>query len=132
MKYTARLIYKSVNTCFHTNLPVYFYGLSNGTIILLFASHQNEFPDDNTLKWTLAEHLDFSYDVASGTILTKDLLEIGLDEFMELADNLEQRIKITATYGNFSSNSEAMQYLNVNLQNLLSIHKQKQLEMDYF
>lgn len=132
MKYTARLIYKSVNTCFHTNLPVYFYGLSNGIIVILFASRNNEFPDDNTLKWTLAEHLDFSYDVDSGTILTADSREIGLDEFMELADNLEQRIKITATYGNFSTNSEAIQYLNVNLQNLLSSHKQKQMEMDYF
>jgi hypothetical protein len=51
---------------------------------------------------------------------------------MELADNLEQRIKITSTYGNFSTNSEAIQYLNVNLQNLLSSHKQKQMEPDYF
>lgn len=132
MKYTSRLIYKSVNTCFHTNLPVYFYGLSNGIIVILFASRNNEFPDDNTLKWTLAEHLDFSYDVDSGTILTADSREIGLDEFMELADNLEQRIKITATYGNFSNNSEAMHFLNVTLLNLLNQHKQKQLEPDYF
>ncbi len=132
MKYTARLIYKSVNTCFHTNLPVYFYGMPNGKIVVLFASCKNDFPDDTSLKWTVAEHLDFSYDFATGTILTNGSREIEIDEFKELADNLEQRIKIAATYGNFLTNSDAMHFLSVTLQNLLSSHKQKQMEPDYF
>jgi hypothetical protein len=132
MKYTARLIYKSVNTCFHTTLPVYFYGLPNGSILVLYASCKNGFPDDTSLKWILAEHLDFSYDFATGIILTAGSREIEICEFMELADNLEQRIITKATYGNFANNSEAMHFLSVTLHNLLNNHKQKQMEPDYY
>lgn len=132
MNFKAHLIYKSVNTCFHTNLPVYFYGLPNGKIVVLYASCKNDFPDDTCLKWILAEHLDFSYDFATGAILTAGPRIIEIDEFMELADNLEQRIITKATYGNFTNNTEAMQFLTVTLHNLLNSQKHKQVEMDFF
>jgi hypothetical protein len=132
MKYTARLVYKSVNTCFQTTLPVYFYGMPSGKMVVLFASCKNDFPDETALKWTLAEHMDFWYDFETGTILTTGSRVIEIDEFMELADNLEQRIITKATYGNFSNKTEAMHFLNVTLHNLLNSYKQKQVEMDYF
>jgi len=132
MKFKAQLIYKSLNTCFQTSLPVYFYGLPNGEMLVLFASCKNYFPDDTALKWTVAEHLDFMYDYESDSVLTMDSREIDIEEFMELADNLEQRIKTIATFGNFSTKTEAQQYLDVNLYNMLSSQKQKQAEIDYY
>ena len=132
MKFKERLIYKSVNTCFHTTLPVYFYGLPNSTIIVLYASCKNDFPDNTALKWTVAEHLDFTFDYESELILTTGSREIDIEEFMDLADNLEHRIKVIATFGSFSTNTEAQQYLNVNLYNMLISQKQKQVEMDYY
>jgi hypothetical protein len=132
MNFKAHLVYKSVNTCFQTTLPVYFYGMPNGKMVVLFASCKNDFPDETALKWTLAEHMDFWYDFETGTILTTGSREIEIDEFMELTDNLEQRIITKATYGNFSNKTEAMHFLNVTLHNLLNSHKQKLVEMDYF
>lgn len=132
MKLKAHLIYKSLNTCFHTNLPVYFYGMPNGTIIVLYASCINGFPDDKALKWIIAEHLDFSYDFENKTILTSGTRIIEIEEFMELVDNLEQRIITKATYGNFTNNTEALHFLNITLNNLLNHHKHKQMEPEYF
>jgi hypothetical protein len=132
MKFKERLIYKSVNTCFRTTFPVYFYGLPNGAMLVLFASCENDFPNDTALKWTVAEHLDFTFDYESELILTTGSREIDIEEFMDLVDNLEQRIRVMATFGSFSTNTEAQQYLNVNLYNMLISQKLKQVEMDYY
>ncbi len=49
----------------------------------------NVFSFDRSLKWVLAEYSDFSYNLEMGKIPTNDPLEVGIDEFMELANNLE-------------------------------------------
>lgn len=132
MKSKARLIYKSDYTCFHTSLPVYFYGMSNGKMVVLFASSKTNFAWDTTLKWIMANHMDFSYNYESDTIFTNGSEEVGLDEFMKLADTLEQRIKTIATFGNFSSRLEAQQYLNINAINMLISQNQEKYELDYY
>ena len=123
MKTKTHLIYKSLNTCFQTYLPVYFYGMKDGRMIVLFTRFKTNDPRDTTQEWVLAMHCDFSYDYDSDTILTNALEEIGIEEFMDLADDLEQRIKTLATFGNFSSNAEAQQYFNVNFFKMLSNSK---------
>jgi len=132
MKFKTQLIYKSTCTCFYTKLPVYFYGLSNGKVIVLFASNKTDFAYETSVKWILAEHDDFSYDYESNTIFTNGSEEVTLEEFMELADNLEQRIKIIAIFGSFSTNSEAQQYFNLNAYNMLISQNQLQVEMDFY
>jgi hypothetical protein len=132
MKFKTHLIYKSVNTCFHTKLPVYFYGMPNGKMVVLFTQNNGDFPFDTTIKWVLAEHSDFSYNFVSGHILTNGQQKVDIDEFMELADNLEQRIKIIATFGSFYSNSEALNYFNINADNMLISQKPVKLEMDFY
>jgi hypothetical protein len=132
MKLKSRLIYKSESTCFQTSLPVHFYGMSNGKMVILFTHCKYDFPYDATLKWILAEHMDFSYNYESNTILTNDYHEVGIIEFMELADNLEQRIKTIATFGNFSSGTEAQQYFNINANNMLISQSHTQVELNYY
>jgi len=132
MKLKSRLIYKSGYTCFQTSLPVYFYGMSNGKMVILFASSKTDFAYDTSLKWILAEHMDFSYNFESDTIFTNDSEEIGLEEFMLFADNLEQRIITMATFGNFSTKAEAQQYFNINVFNMLISQNQEKYEMDYY
>lgn len=132
MKFKAHLIYESVNTCFDTTLPVYFYGMPNGKMVVLFSQNNNVFPFDTSVKWILAEHCDFSYNFEMGKIFLNDPQEVGMDEFIELADNLEQRTKKIATFGNFSSNSEAMNYLYINAIDMLISHKPVKFEMDYY
>lgn len=132
MKLQSRLIYKSVYTCFPTSLPVYFYGMSNGKMVVLFASSKTDFAYDTALKWILTEHLDFFYDFESGTILTTGLEEVGIDEFMLLADNLEQRIKRNATFGCFLTNAEAQQYFDINVNNMLLSQNQENYLIEYY
>ena len=132
MKLEAQLIYQSNCTCFHTKLPVYFYGLNNGKMAILFACNKNEFAFDTSLKWILAEHEDFSYDYDSNTIFTNGDEEVGMTEFMDLADNIEQRIKILATFGNFTTNTEAQHYFNQNVYNMLVTQNRIQYEIDYY
>jgi hypothetical protein len=100
MNTKAHLIYKSVSTRFKTNDP-----------------------RDTTQEWVMAMHCDFSYDYESDTILTNSLEEIGIEEFMDLADDLEQRIKTIKTFGDFSSNVEAQKYFNANFFKMLSNSK---------
>lgn len=132
MKLKSRLLYKSENTCFHTSLPVHFFGLSNGKMVVLFTANKHDFPFNSTLKWVISEHLDFSYDFEGNTILTNGYQKVEIDEFMDLADNLEQRTKTIATYGSFSSGTEALQYFNINALNMLNSQNQEQVELNYY
>jgi hypothetical protein len=124
MKTKTHLIYKSLNTCFQTYLPVYFYGMNDGRMIVLFTRFKTNDPRVISQEWVLAMHCDFSYDIESNTILTNGLEEIGIEEFMDLADNFEQRIKILKTFGEFMSHAEAQKYFNVNVSQMLSNSKQ--------
>lgn len=132
MKFKSQLIYQSTCTCFNTKLPVYFYGLNNGKIAILFACNKTDFAFDTALKWILAEHEDFSYDYESNTIFTNGDEEVGMAEFMDLADNLEQRVKIMATFGNFKTHADAQHYFNQNVYNMLVTQTQVQYEIDYY
>lgn len=132
MKHKAQLIYQSNCTCFHTKLPVYFFGLQNGKIVVLYTCNKTDFAYDTSLKWIMAEHEDFTYDFESNTIFTNETEEVGMAEFMELADNLEQRVRILATFGNFSNNADAQHYFNLNADKMLIIQNQVQLELSYF
>lgn len=132
MKLRARLIYKSQYTCFQTSLPVYFYGLTSGKVVVLFASSKTDFAYDTAIKWIMAEHFDFTYNFETREIFTADDEKISMEEFTLFADNLEQRIKVIATFGNFSSNAEAQKYFNLNVFNMLLVQNQEKYEMEYF
>jgi hypothetical protein len=133
MKTKTHLIYKSLNTCFQTYLPVYFYGMNDGRMIVLFTRFKTNDPRDTTQEWVLAMHCDFSYDYESDKILTNALEEIGIEEFMDLADDQEQRIKTLKTFGEFMSNAEAQQYFNINSSQMLSSIKSAKDEIySYF
>ncbi len=132
MKLQARLIYKSQYTCFQTSLPVYFYGLSNGKVVVLFASSKTDFAYDTTVKWIMAEHFDFVYDFEAQEILTTAEDKISVEEFTLFADNLEQRIKVSAIFGNFSNNADAQEYFNQNMFNMLLLQNQEKYAVEYF
>ena len=132
MNTKARLIYKSPNTCFTTCLPVYFYGMSSGKMVVLFSQFKNNIPFDTAQEWVMAYHNDFEYDYDTDAILTLDMEKVDIEEFMELADNLEQRITPVKSFGTFYSNNEAQQYFNVNLSQMLGSLKNVKSEINYY
>ena len=130
MKLKSKLIYKSVSTCFQTYLPVYFYGLSDGRMMVLFTRFKTDDPRDTIQEWVMALHYDFTYEFESGTILTNALEEIGIEEFMDLTDNCEQRVKTIKTFGEFMSNAEAQKYINTYSVQMLSSAKAATTEIN--
>ena len=64
-------------------------------MVVLFTTYKHDYPFASTLKWVISEHMDFSYDYETNTILTNGYQEVVIDEFMDLADNLEQSKTIT-------------------------------------
>lgn len=119
MQGNARLLYKSLNTCFHTSLPVYFYGLPNKKMVVLFTRDREEGINRNSKEWVLAAHLDFRYDYESDVILDFQDREYNFEEFIEYADKLEQRVMPLKTFGNFASNTNAQQFYNSNVSQML-------------
>lgn len=132
MSSKARLIYKSNNTCFQTFLPVYFYGMSDGRMIVCYTRFKTSDTHDTKQEWVMALHCDFSYDYESDTILTYAMEKVGIEEFMDLTDNFEQRIKTIKTFGEFMSNAEAQKYLNNNSTQMLCSLKPAKTEINYY
>ena len=131
MKANARLIYKSLNTCFRTFLPVYFYGMPSAKIVVLFARGKENFITQTEFEWVVATHLDFRYDYDSDSILDLQNREHEFEEFMEYVDKREQRIRIIKTFGNFLSYKDAQQFYNCNSSKMLFDHKPVKAILNY-
>ncbi len=132
MKTKSKLIYRSENTCFQTLLPVYFYGMPDGKMLVLYTRFKSENPLDTTQEWIVAQHLDFTYNFESGRIYTMTGQEVSFEEFMELADNLEQRIRPLEWFGSFYNNREAQSYFNHHKYNMLNKTKTIKIEADEY
>lgn len=112
MRPTARLLYKSYMTYFHSFLPVYFYGMPNGKIYCLYAQLAPQNGTDNMMDFTFMEHEDFSYDHKSDTIQICGDLKISHDYFKDMVDRPDQRLKALGISGKFESYSAAQKFLD--------------------
>lgn len=106
------LIYKSNMTYFHTALPVYFYGMPDGSISLVYARFYEINFYNTGMEFVFAELDSYSYDFETGQIYRYSDIEICLDDFREMVDQPETRIKITKTLRNINTYSEAKLYIN--------------------
>ncbi len=106
----AQLIYKSYNTSFNTSSPVYFYGMPDRKILVLFTRAKEKISLTGTYEWVLAEHLDLWFDFESDAIMDSENRKLDFVEFMEFAEKLEQCVKPLKTFGSFSTQDDAQQY----------------------
>lgn len=111
MKRDARLICKSNMTYLPTILPVYFYGMPDDKIYLIYSRFYDVNFDKAGMEFVIAVHEEFSYDYESGKI-TCHFKEASIPEFIEMIDRPEQRITILKVYRNLDSYSEAKALLN--------------------
>lgn len=132
MSIKSRLIYKSNNTCFQTFLPVSFFGMPDGRMLVCYTQFRNDDEDDTTQEWVVALHADFTYDYETDVIYTLETQEVDIEEFMELADTLEQRVKPLKTFGKFYNNTEAQQFFNQNGKLLLQSVQHMKLKVIEF
>ena len=132
MKVQSKLIYQSDNTCFQTFLPVYFYGMPDGKMLVVFTRFKNENPLDIMQEWIVAQHLDYYFDFSADKIFTSGNQEVDIIEFMDLADNLEQRVRPLEWFGSFYTNHEAQNYFNRNKDQMLYKTKTLNVEVDEY
>lgn len=119
MKSTARIIYKSYMTYFHTFMPVYFYGMPNGKIQVMYAQFCETQANKSGLQFIFAEHEDFIYDYESDKIYVQNIIELSKADFMHMVDQPDQRIKVFSINDTFNSYEEAQHFLNNKLHNKL-------------
>ena len=99
-------------TYFHTALPVYFYGMPDGSISLVYARFYEINFHITGLEFVFAELDDFNYDFETGQIYSYSSIEICLDDFREMVDRPETRIKINKSLRNIDSYAEAQMHIN--------------------
>lgn len=112
MEAKARLLYKSYMTYFHTFLPVYFYGTPNGKIYCIYGRLSKKLYHESSLEFQFMEHEDFNYDYELDVILAYGDKEISHENFKEMVDQPNQRLKTIKLFGNFTSYAEAQEFLN--------------------
>ncbi|MFV0593616.1 MAG: hypothetical protein ACK5M7_19750 [Draconibacterium sp.] len=112
MKGKARLIYKTNNTLLAQFLPVYFYGLPNEKIVVLFTREKAGNPTRKSLEWVVASHPDFRYDYETDAIVDKENRMCDFDDFMEYIDKQEQHVQPLQVFGEFYSLLDAEQFYN--------------------
>lgn len=94
MKSSARIIYKSYMSYFHTFMPVYFYGMPNGKIQVMYAQFCDTLANTSGLEFIFAEHEDFAYDYETDKIYLQKFIEISKTDFMKMVDQPDQHIKV--------------------------------------
>jgi len=112
MEQNACLISKSKMSYFPTSLPVYYYGMPNGKIVLVYARHYKKKFNVTGLEFVFAVHEDFTYDFESDKILNQHYTVISRKELVEITDCADPRIKINKVYRNLNSYAEARVFLN--------------------
>jgi hypothetical protein len=119
MKGKARLICKTNNTYFAQFLTVYFYGLPNEKVVVLYTREKEGNTNRKSLEWVVASHLDFRYDYESDTIIDKENRACDFEEFIDFIDKQEQHIQPLQTFGEFYSLLDAEQFYNSGAQKML-------------
>jgi hypothetical protein len=112
MESNYRLLHKSDNTHLQTSLPVYFYGLPDSKIYLIYARFYEINFNKSGLEFVFAVLDDFYYDFELGQVITKDFKEINLSSFSGEVEKKEPQIRILKSYRNIKSFGEARQFLN--------------------
>lgn len=127
MKSAARVIYKSYMTYFQTFLPVYFYGMPNGKIQVMYARYSDTQANKSGLEFIFAELEDFVYDYEWDKIYVQKFIEISRKDFMHMVDQPDQRIKVFSINDTFNSYADAQHFLNNKLHNKLDYFVMEQM-----
>ncbi len=127
MKSSARIIYKSYMTYFHTFMPVYFYGMPNGKIQVMYARFCDTQTNKSGLEFIFAEHEDFVYNYETDKIYFRKFIEIDRKDFMRMVDQPDQHLKVFSINDTFNSYAEAQHFLNNKQHNKLDYFVMEQM-----
>lgn len=112
MESCYRLLHKSNNTHLQTSLPVYFYGMPNDNIYLIYARFYEINFNKSGLEFVFAILEEYTYDFVLGKIYTLKNKETSVKEFAEALEKTDIKIKIIKSYRKLNSFTKAQLHLN--------------------
>lgn len=112
MELSYRLLHKSNNTQLQTSQPVYFYGLPDERIYIIYARFYEISFSKSGLEFVFAILEDYNYDFDSGKIMDANFIEINLLDFQNRLETSDFQIKIHKSYRNIKSFLEVQKKLN--------------------
>lgn len=118
MKSDVRFLFKSHLTQIETKLPVYYFGLPNGKLYLIYARFYEVKFDKSDLEFVMAIRKEFSYNVEDGSLYINNS---GKNERVTIEDleKADPKIKIVKVYRNVNSFEEAKKKLEKRAQKIL-------------
>jgi len=108
-------------------MPVYFYGMPNGKIHVMYAQFSDTKTNKSGLEFIFAELEDFVYDYETEKIYVQKFIEVSRNDFMRLVDMPDQRIKVFSINDTFNSYAEAQHFLNNKLHSKLDYFVMEQM-----
>ncbi len=111
MESNYRLLHKSNNTHLQTSLPVYFFGLPDNSIYLIYARIYEVNFNKSGLEFVFALLEEYNYDFDNNQIITGEYDKIDLTRFRKSVESREPQIKIIKSYRNIRSFVDAQKFL---------------------
>lgn len=111
MEPIGKLIYKTQVSNLPTSLPVYFYGLPDGKVYLIYSRFYAVNFSNSDLEFVLAVHKEFNFDYEKEELYSVVLNDIIPPTFYKIVDKPDLKIKIIKVYRNLNSYSDATEKL---------------------
>ncbi|MCG6189654.1 hypothetical protein [Maribellus maritimus] len=111
MESNCRLLYKSNNTHLRTSLPVYFYGLPDSNIYLIYARFYEINFNKSGLEFVFAVLKNYYYEFETEKIATLKGVDTALSLFRKEVEYKEPQLRIVKCYRNIKSFVEAQKFL---------------------
>lgn len=112
MKNKPVLISKCYCSQYPTQLPVYFFGMPEGTILALYARFYAINFNETGLEFVFAELEDFTMNILTGEICHPANNKINISDFNSTVNQREPRLKIIKVHRKLKSFDDAIVKLN--------------------
>lgn len=112
MESFAKLLYKSNTSLIHTSLPVYYFGMPNGKVYILYARFYEVKFEKSDLEYVIAVHKDFIFDVQQQKVTSLHQVKNSNLSPGQLFDQAEPNYKIKDVKRNIETFKEAIAIIN--------------------
>ncbi len=119
MESFAKLLHKSNTSLIHTPLPVYFFGMPNGKIYILYARFYEVKFDKSDLEYVIAVHKEFVFDALQHKVTPLNPGKYSNQSSVHLFDQAEPNYKIKDVKRNIDSFKEAVLLINKRAENMM-------------
>lgn len=104
-----------------TSLPVYFYGLPDGNIYLIYARFYEINFNKSGLEFVFAVLENYYYDFETEKVVALKSMDKNLSSFRKEVESKEPQLRIVKSYRNIKSFVEAQRFLGKKADEMVNI-----------